>query len=228
MKCSEDLVIEKKYLNLINRCIYDVEKDKHGIITGLSTLSLIGGIFMEFTARYDNIDSDKHVFLNDFKTGEMKFVLLTGGEWGKGFFKKSQEEQLENIKDVFGNEYRDDMVMWIDECERKTALSKQDHRQKQYIGSQLVNLDSFAEDVVYDSYSTLQAFCLYTDGIIDEKQMLYAMVNILAAEKRVQRDMKIDSTHKTFSEEIRKCFEENKDFWMELIKSENEEKSDGT
>lgn len=129
MKYQEDLTIEKKYLNLVNRCIYDVVKNKHGIIKGMDIMFLIGGAFMEFTAMYDNIDSDKHVFLDDFKTGKMKFVFLTGGAWESGFLKESQEEELENIKDVFGDEYTEEMVMWIDEEDRKTALSDQDHRQ---------------------------------------------------------------------------------------------------
>lgn len=218
MKYQEDLTIEKRYLNLVNRGIYDAEKDKHGIITGMDIMFLTGGAFMELTAMYDNIDSDKHVFLDDFKTGKMKFVFLTGSAWESGFIKESQDEQLENIKDVFGDEYTDDMVMWIDEENRKTALSKQDCMQQWYIGIQLVNLDSFAEEIVYDSYSTLRAFCLYVDGIIDEKQMLYAMVNTLAAEKRVERDMRINDTHETFSAEIRKVLEEHGDLLKELMK----------
>lgn len=79
-------------------------------------------------------------------------------------------------------------------------------------------MDRFAEEIVYDSYSTLKAFCLYTDGIIDEKQMLYAMVNILAAEKRVERDMRINDTHETFSAEIRKALEEHGGVLKELMK----------
>lgn len=110
------------------------------------------------------------------------------------------------------------MVMWIDNEDRKKKLEEQKHRQKQYIGSQLVNLDSFAEEVVYDSYSTLKAFCLYMDGIINEKQMLYAMVNILAAEKRVERDIKLNDFHETFSKDIKKALEENGDLMKELMK----------
>lgn len=219
MKYQEDLVIEKKYLNLIHMCIYSVEKDKHGMITGISTFSTINNILIQFTAMYDNIDTDMCVFLNDFITGKMKFVLLTGGAWENGLLKQSQKEKLANIKEIFEDDYNDDMIMWIDGEDRKTKREEQDHRQKQYIGSQLVHLDSFAEDVVYDSYSTLHAFNLYTHGIIDEKQMLYAMVNTLAAEKRVERDMRLNTTNENFSAEIRKYLEENKDFWKELFKA---------
>lgn len=228
MKFQEDLTIEKKYLNLVHMCIYDVEKDKHGMITGISTFFSINNILLQFTAMYDNIDSDKCVFLNDFISGKMKFVLLKGGIWEGEFFKQSQEEKLENIKEIFKEDYNDDMVIWVDEEDRKTKIEEQKHHQKQYIGSQLVNLDSFAEEVVYDSYSTLHAFNLYTHGIIDEKQMLYAMVNILAAEKRVERDMRLNTANENFSAEIRKHLEENKDFLKELFKSERDRKLDET
>lgn len=226
MKFQEDLTIEKKYLNLIHMCIYDVEKDKHGMITGISTFFSINSILLQFTALYDNIDSDKCVVINDFITGKKKFVLITGGAWESGLLKEAQDEELQNLKDIFEEDYTDDMVMWIDDEDRKTKLEEQKHRQKQYIGSQLVNLDSFAEEIVYDSYSALQAFCLYTDGIIDEKQMLYAMVNILSAEKRVERDMRLNTTNEDFSAEIRKHLEENKDFWKELFKAGRDGKLD--
>lgn len=94
MKIKGDLTIEEKYLNLIHMCIYDVEKDKHGMITGISTFFSINSILLQFTAIYDNIDSDKCVFLNDFITGKMKFVLFTGGAWESRILKQSQEEKL--------------------------------------------------------------------------------------------------------------------------------------
>lgn len=209
MTYKEDLIIEKKYLNLVNMFIYNVGKDMHGMITGIDLLFLINGASIEFTAQYDNINTDHHVFLNDFISGKMKFVFLKGSELESGLIKELQDEQFANIKDIFGKEFTNDMVMWIDEQDRKTALSKQEHRQKKYIGTQLVNLDGFAKEVIYDSYSMFHAFCLYAKGIIDEKQMLYAMVNILAAEKCIGRDIILKDMHEIFLSEARKSTEEN-------------------
>lgn len=220
MKFQEDLTIEKKYLNLMHMAIYDEKYDKHGIITEISLYPSLTAErpLLQFNARFDNINDNETILIEDFCNGKLKFVFFTGGMWESGLLKQVQEEELTNIKDVFGTEYNDDMVMWIDEEDRKTKLEEQKHRQKQYIGSELVNLDSFSEEVVYDSYSMLHAFNLYTHGIIDEKQMLYAMVNALAAEKRVERDMRLNTTNESFSAEIRKHLEENKDFWKELFK----------
>lgn len=224
MKYQEDLVIEKKYLNLINMAIYDVRKDKHGIISKISVNGGFGGCYITFHAYWDGINNHDIILLDDFAKGDMKFVLFTGSTWENGILKQTQNEATENIKNVLGDKYTDDIIMWIDAEDRKTKMSEQNHRLHQYIGEKLINLDSFAEEVVYDSYSTLQAFCLYTDGIIDEKQMLYAMVNILDAEKRVERDMRLNTTNENFSAEIRKHLEENKNFWKELFKAGRDEK----
>lgn len=222
MKYQEDFVIEKKYLNLINMAIYDVKKEKHGIISKISINGGFGGCYMILYAYWDSINSHDIIMFDDFIKGDIKFVLFDDDRRKEGLFKQVQEEEIENIKTVLGDKYTDDVIMWINEEDRKTQMSEQTHRLHQYIGGKLVNLDSFAEEVVYDSYSTLQAFCLYVDGIIDEKQMLYAMVNILAAEKRVERDRHINETHETFSAEIRKHLEENKDFWKEIMKGAKE------
>lgn len=228
MKYQEDFVINKNYLNLINMAIYDVKNDRHGIISEISVRGGWGGSYMAIYAYWDSINSHNLIMIDDFTKGDIKFVFLTGGCWDSDLFKETQNGQLESVKAVLNDKYTDDMVMWIDAEERKTKMSEQTHRLHQYIGGKLVNLDSFAEEVVYESYSTLQAFCLYVDGIIDEKQMLYAMVNTLAAEKRVERDRHIDETHETFSAEIRKHLEENKDFWKEIMKATHNNENEGS
>lgn len=211
MNFLEDLVIEKKYLNIANVCIYNVQKNKHGIISEINISFLVTGAIMQFTAFYDKINDNEHFFINDFITGKMKFVLFKGDKWESGLYKDVQDKELANIKEAFGDDYKDDMIMWIDEKERKIALEEQDHRYQQHIGSELVNLDSFAEEVIYDSYSTLKAFNLYANRIIDEKQMLYAMVNILSAEKRAQNDFYLKNEIENFHEEICTAFNKIKD-----------------
>lgn len=212
---QENLVIDKKYLNIANACIYNVQKNKHGIISEINISFLVTGAIMQFTAFYDKINDNEHFFINDFIIGKMKFVLFKGDKWESGLYKDVQNKELASIKEAFADDYKDDMIMWIDEKERKIALEEQDHRYQQHIGSELVNLDSFAEEVIYDSYSTLKAFSLYANRIIDEKQMLYAMVNILAAEKRVERDFHLKERNENLAKHISESFDKFKDLKVE-------------
>lgn len=102
MTYKEDFVLEKKYLNLIGKTIYSKTNDKNGMITGIE-ISEHGYYLKVF---YDVIDSDNIVFFEDFKKGNMQFLLINGMEFPKELREKYEAETVEDIKAAFGDDFR--------------------------------------------------------------------------------------------------------------------------
>lgn len=190
MKNCEDLKIEKKYLNLMNKYIYDTKLDKFGMINSIELSSGIGGVMIMLKAYFDRIHSSRMVFFEDFKNGTMKFTII-GGET---ILTKEQDEKynqsvIDDIKNAFGKDFHEDMIMYIDDEGWKERNRENDEREVQKISGRLINLKKFSAEIFYDDFTSCEAYQKYSKGDISETEMLYIICNYLCEElKRLKDD----------------------------------------
>lgn len=72
----------------------------------------------------------------------------------------------------------------------------------------------------------LKYFCLFTDGIITENQMLYGLVNVLSSELRNKKDEKLKGFGKILNKEselmlketMKKWIDENPEKYVKIVK----------
>ena len=221
---EEDMTIDKKYLNIVNIPIYDTNRKLHGILSEISLLKMTNGLYIQYSAFYDSVNNADTVCKYDFDKGTVKFVLFTDKEYEKGFFKEVQDREIEAIKEFLGENYTEDSIIWISDNERKKQLEEQKYREKNKIGDFTKWAESPTREFISESYSVMKIFDLFVDRVITEEQFLVELVNILAEEKRVQRDMSLNEKVKDFRTDIKKVFEENKEFFKEVIKNKVDDK----
>lgn len=220
------MTIDKKYLNIVNIPIYDTNRKLHGIISEISLLRMTNGLYIQYSAFYDNVNNADTVCKYDFDKGIVKFVLFNDREFQKGLLKEAQDREVEAIKEFLGENFTDGSIIWISDKERKKQLAEQEYREKKKIGDFAKWAESPTREFISESYSAMKIFDLYVDRVITEEQFLIELINILAEEKRVQRDMRLNDGLKDFKANIGKVFEENKDFFREVIKNNVGEQSE--
>ena len=216
---KEDMTIDKKYLNIVGISIYDTVRELHGILSEISLLHLSGRFYIQYRPFYDRVNNKELIFPSDFEKGIIKFVLLNDKVWTKGYLKEAQDEQIEAIKEFLGENYKEDCIIWMSEQEWKDQLSAQEYREKKKIGDCAKWAESPTKELIFESYSAEKMLCLYMNKVITEEQFLMELVNILAEEKRVQRDMQLNEGVKNFRADIEKVLEDNKEFFMEALKN---------
>ena len=216
---QEDMTIDKKYLNIVNIPIYDTNRKLHGIISEISLLRLSNGLYVQYYAHYNSVNNRDIVFKPDLDEGTIKFVLFNDKEFQKGLLKEAQDREVEAIKEFLGENFTDDSIIWISDKERKKQLAEQEYREKKKIGNFAKWAESPTREFISESYSAMKIFDLYVDRVITEEQFLIELINILAEEKRVQRDMRLSDGLKDFKADMGKVFEENKDFFREVIQN---------
>lgn len=182
MTYNEDFMLDKKYLNILGKYIYNKESDKFGLISSIEICDRIG---IMFRAYYDRFNENNIVFFNDFIKGNVQFVIITGGvSLGKEIDEKFRKETLEDIKFSMGEDFREDMLLYIDDEERKERMRKNDEREIQSISIKNLNVKKLSADVFYDNTTCTEAYKKYADGTISETEMLYIICNYLCEEQK--------------------------------------------
>ena len=217
---EENMTVDKKYLNVLDIPIFDTERGLHGILSEVNLLRMASGLYIQYYAHYDNVNKRDTVWIDEFKKGHIKFVLLTDEIWKKGRLKEAQDMWISTIKEFLGEDYTDDSIIWISDQERKKQMEEQEYREKKKIGDFAKWEESPTMEFIYESYSAMKIFNLYVDKVITEEQFLIELVNILAEEKRVQRDMRLNEGVKSLRKDIEEIFAQNKDFCREIFRGE--------
>lgn len=185
MTYQEDFVLEKKYLNLIGKSIYNKADNKNGMITGIEISD--HGYYLK--AYYDVIDSDSVVFFEDFKKGNIQFLLINGMELPKELREKYEEETVEDIKAAFEDDFTDDMIKVYTKEEYNAELEKKKQAGINAISGRFGNLEKLSAEIFYDNYTTVELYKRYVSGAITESQMLFGICNFLCEEvKRLKDD----------------------------------------
>lgn len=185
MESNENLKIINKYLNLIEKYIYNTELDKFGMITDVEISRI--GIYLK--AYYDRIHSSEMVLFEDFEKGVLKFAIINGENiFTKEQNEKYKEKEINDIKQTFGNNFSDDMIMYIDEEERKIRNEEDEQREIQRISMKMINLKKLSAEIFYDNYLCTEAYKKYSKEEITEKEMLYIICNHLCEEVKRLKD----------------------------------------
>lgn len=185
MTYQEDFVLEKKYLNLIGKSIYNKAEDKNGTITGIEISE--HGYYLK--AYYDSIDSDNIVFFEDFKKGNVQFLLIKGMELPKELREKYEKETVEDIKEAFGYDFTEDMIKVCTKEEYNEELEKKKQAGINAISGRFGNLEKLSAEIFYDNYTTVELYKRYASGAITETEMLFGICNFLCEEiKRLKDD----------------------------------------
>lgn len=173
--------IPDKYTRLLGKYIYHKRLDKFGQINTISITSGFGyGISLK--AYCGKFNDDVLIFFEDFEKGEVQFTLITGIEALEEYNRNS----IDDIKAVFGDKFSDSMLMYIDADERMAHIREEEKRDTQKLHTDLVSLTDVSANVLANDFYSRELYLKYKSGVIDEKQMLYAIVNHLSQEyKRV-------------------------------------------
>lgn len=182
---NKNIEIINNYLNLIEKYIYNTELDKFGMITNIE-ISKIG---VSLKAYYDRIHSSEIVLFEDFEKGKLKFTIITGESiLTAEQQEKCDETKIREIKQAFGDKFSNDMIMYIDDDERKIKNKANESREVQKIHMNMVNLRKLSADIFYDNHVCTLAYKKYSDGEITETEMLYIVCNDLCEELKTSKD----------------------------------------
>lgn len=182
MTYNENLTLDKKYLNILGKHIYDKNRDKFGRI---SSIEICDGIGIMYKAYYDKFNYNDIVFFNDFKEGKVQFVIITGGLClSKEIEEKFLKETLEDIKCSMGKDFREGMLLYIDDDERKERMRENDENEIQSIGNKNLNIKRLSSEIFYDDYTCMEIYKKYVKGKISETEMLYIICNHLCEEQK--------------------------------------------
>lgn len=121
------MVVDDKYLKLLNKYILDKRTGQCGMISDFCLTYFCAGTFSSYYNAYmSNFHSHVPIFEEDFKTGSVVFLLPFGVKYAEEEMEKLAEQHLRDIKDFFGSDFRDDMVRKIPEAERQGQIRRQD------------------------------------------------------------------------------------------------------
>ena len=110
--------IEEKYLGLLNLLIYDKRTGEYGMISELCISQMFNGYNVYYTS-FNNRFNESYVFIEDFEKGNVVFLIPFATDYRKEDFEKLASKHKTFIKHFFGEQYRDDMIMEINEEDRQ-------------------------------------------------------------------------------------------------------------
>lgn len=121
------MVIDDRYLNLLNVLIHDKRTKMNGILSSLEITRFSGGEFrICYKAYMSKRNSDAYIFVEDFKKGNAVFLLPFGVRYMVEEMEELAERHTNAIKEFFGEDFREDMLMRISEDTRQEEIRKID------------------------------------------------------------------------------------------------------
>lgn len=119
------MLINDKYFKLLNVLIYDKRVRMNGIISSLDVMKLTDGNYLiSYKAYMTKRNSDVYIFVEDFEKGNVVFLLPFGVSYMVKEMEELAERHMKKIKEFFGENFREDMVMRISEDDRQNEIRK--------------------------------------------------------------------------------------------------------
>lgn len=185
MTYQEDFVLEKKYLNLLQKRIYSSELNLFGMITKIEITD--HGIYLK--AYFSKLHNSEMIFFEDFKNGKIKFVIITDVGISNKFEKQLNDENLQSIKDFLEEEFSQDKIVYQTNDEHQKENEREKDMEVCKIGNTFPDLKKLSAEIFYDNYTTLELYKKYSLGAITETELLYGVCNYLCEEiKRLKDD----------------------------------------
>lgn len=121
------MVIDDRYINLLNVLIHDKRTKTNGILSSLEIMRYAGGeCRICYRAYMSKRNSDVYIFVEDFKKGNVIFLLPFGVRYMAEEMEELAERHTNAIKEFFGEDFREDMLMRISEDKRQEEIRKID------------------------------------------------------------------------------------------------------
>lgn len=117
--------IDQKYLDLLNCYIYDKRTDQSGMLTDICITSLMAGKYLlYYHAYYSWTKAQTPVFVDDIEAGTVAFILPFSEGYLKEELEKKARQDENAIKEFFGKNFREDMIIPMPEEKRQEMISK--------------------------------------------------------------------------------------------------------
>lgn len=190
---SDGLLIEKKYTDMLGQYVYNKELDKYGQVCAIRVEHMLeGGYTMMFSVYYDRFDDDSALFMSDIKDGIVKFLIVEETDMDEETEVEYNRQRLETIKEIFGDDFRDDMILYTTRGEYGESSVEGKLRNIQKLNDDFIRLDRVTANVLYDDFYARKLYLKYKHEVLTEEQFLYALVNHLANKVNEVEDSNLD------------------------------------
>lgn len=124
--------IEEKYLRLLHKLIYDKRKNTHGILSSccINRSYCKNGYYWYYLGYMDRIHTEYIFHIEDFISGNVVFLLPFGTLWDEEKYEKIRQQDIKDIKECFGEDFREDMIIKISEEERQKKIKEEETKLK--------------------------------------------------------------------------------------------------
>lgn len=169
--------IDDKYFKVMNKIIYNPELDKFGRTNKIDLNVHSFGSYTTYKVYYDEFDDEVPMYFDDFKT-KVKFVVFT--DLSKEDFKFIKEKTIKDLQVAFGDEFDEDMIMYVSEKEKDKLDEENKKHARMSVRNRIVSLEEPAIDIFVEYFYCREMYKKYKRGDISEKEMLYGIVNWLS------------------------------------------------
>lgn len=128
--------IDDKYFKLLGLLIRDKRRDMNGMISSLVIDKYITGYEIHYQVYTNRVHAYTGLFVDDILKGNVVFLIPFSKGYLEEVFKDMEKEHEGAIRDFFGDDFREDMIMRISEEERQEEI-----RRWEAIGVGLENWD---------------------------------------------------------------------------------------
>lgn len=117
--------IEEKYLKLLHKLIHDKRKNMNGILSSfcINRNFCENGYYWYYLGYVDEIHTDCIFHIEDFISGNVVFLLPFGTRFDEEY-EKIRQQSIKDIKECFGEDFREDMIIRVSEEERQNKIKK--------------------------------------------------------------------------------------------------------
>lgn len=116
--------IEEKYLNLLGLLIHDKRNNMNGMISSLMIDKYITGYGIYYQVYTNRVHGYTRLFIDDILKGNVVFLLPFSKGYLDEVFQEMAKDHEAAIKDFFGDDFREDMIVRISEEERQEEIRK--------------------------------------------------------------------------------------------------------
>lgn len=114
--------VEDKYFSLLNLLVYDKRAKECGMICSFCFERLFSGIWCYYEGFF-RCGQYRSIYIDDIKSGNVVFILpFSVYENDKKDYDKIGEMFTNAVKEFFGDYFREDMIMQINEEERQEEI----------------------------------------------------------------------------------------------------------
>lgn len=113
-----------KYLALVGCYIYDKRTGQNGMLTDVCIRKMMGRYYASYNAYISKTFSIAPIFVEDFVAGNVVFLRPFSVGWLQTELAEMGRQQDHAIRTLFGDDFRDEMIVSITEEERQGMMRR--------------------------------------------------------------------------------------------------------